>query len=88
MKGNSGLLARYEGLGSVVCCTRGCVHVQLGVTAFTLTEAQYLRLVAMLAHSAANYEMHRRSSFRARNEAIEGAGADREESDYPDARSC
>lgn len=88
MNCESGLLTRYEGFGAVLCCPRGCVHVQLGATTLTLTEAQYLRFVAMLADSAANFEFYRQSSLRAGSGAIGSAGTDRTESDYPDCQAC
>jgi len=50
------ILARYEEFGSVTRCAHGCVHVQLGHTVMVLTEEQYLRFVAMVTDSAANYE--------------------------------
>ena len=64
-------LVQYEGFGSVTLCTHHCIHVQLGFTTMTLTEAQYFRLVAMLSESAANFEF-----FRHRQ-----AGGERDESE-------
>ena len=88
MRSASGLLARYDGFGSVVCCSHGLVHVQLGATTLTLTEAQYERFVAMLADSAANYEIQREPSLGLGIEATEPAGADMPQSDRLDARAC
>ncbi len=64
MTGEPALLARYDGFGSVALCAHGCVHVQIGSTTLTLTEAQSQRLVAMLADSAADFEMQRQSRKR------------------------
>jgi hypothetical protein len=53
------VLARYEDFGSVSRCLHGCVHIQLGHTVMVLTEEQYLRYVAMVTESAANFEFFR-----------------------------
>lgn len=39
MNGEPALLARYDGFGSVALCARGCIHLQIGSTILTLTEA-------------------------------------------------
>ena len=87
MNCEAGLLARQEGLGAVVCCARGCVHVQFGATTLTLTEGQYVQFVAMLADSASNYEMYRQRFRRSESEAVEDAGAGRGEADYPGSQA-
>ena len=87
MNREAGLLARHEGIGAVVCCARGCVHVQFGATTLTLTEEQYVQFVAMLADSAANYEMYRQGCRRSGNEAVEDGGAGLGEADYPDSQA-
>ncbi len=61
MQDKTAVLARYEGTGSVVRCSHGCIHVQLGPVAISLTEENYLRFVAMLADSAANFELFRQA---------------------------
>lgn len=88
MNREAGVLARQEGLGAVVCCARGCVHIQFGAATLTLTQEQYLGFVAMLADSAANYELYRQAYRRPGNEAIEGAGAETGDTDHPDPRAC
>ena len=87
MNREAGLLARHEGLGAVACCARGCVHVQFGATTLTLTEGQYMQFVAMLADSAANYELYRQGCRRSGNEAVEDAGAGLGEADFPDSQA-
>ena len=82
MQTEAGVLARQEGLGAVVCCPRGCVHIQFGATTLTLTQEQYVGFVAMLADSAANYEMHRHSHRRSGIEAIDEHETNRTDSDY------
>ena len=72
----SGLLAQYEGFGAIMRCSRGCVHIQYGATTLTLSDAQYLRFVALLAESAANYELLRQPSLGAEDPVAEGAPAD------------
>ena len=57
------VLSRQPGFGSVAVCGHGLVHVQLGLTTLTLSEAQYLRFVAMVNDSAASFEMERQISL-------------------------
>lgn len=70
MKRNPRVLARYEDFGSVTRCEHGCVHVQLGHAVMTLSEPQFMRFVAMLSDSAANFEF-----FRSDVDRPDGAGA-------------
>ena len=84
MNTESGLLARYEGFGSVVCCPHGFVHVQLGLTTLTLTEAQYQRFVAMLTDSAANFELRGPSAVESATKHADCQGGDLSESDHRD----
>ena len=86
MSSASGVLARYEGFGSVVSCSHGLVHVQLGLTTLTFTESQYHRFVAMLADSATNFEMRRRASPHPRSHGPGSVDADRAEPDFLDFR--
>ena len=81
MSAEPGLLARYEGFGSVACCPHGFVHIQLGLTTLTLTEAQYQRFVAMLADSAANFELRGPSSLQTGSSPSDCQGGDPPESD-------
>ncbi|MBI1353506.1 MAG: hypothetical protein GC160_04110 [Acidobacteria bacterium] len=53
------VLAHYERFGSVTRCSHGCVHLQLGQMSLSLTAEQYLRFVAMVSESAANFEFFR-----------------------------
>ena len=76
MHRSSGLLAQYDGFGAVMRCNHGCVHIQYGATTLTLSEAQYLRFVALLAESAANYELLRQPPLVAEDAVAEGASAD------------
>lgn len=86
MSFGSGILARYEGFGSVVHCSHGLVHVQLGMTTLTFTEAQYHRFVAMLADSAATFEMKRQPSLHPQPQRPNAVDADRGEPDLSDFR--
>ena len=86
MSSGSAVLARYEGFGSVVCCSHGMVHVQLGMTTLTFTEAQYHRFVAMLADSAANFETRRQPSLHPRTQRPNAVDANRAETDLSDFR--
>ncbi len=52
-------LASAGRFGSVTQCDHGCIHLQLGQVSITLTEPQYMRLVALVADSAANFEFFR-----------------------------
>lgn len=52
-------LASAGQFGSVTQCDHGCIHLQLGQVSITLTEPQYLRMAALVAESAANYEFFR-----------------------------
>ena len=70
------LLARYDGFGSVARCGHGFVHVQLGLTTLTFSEAQYQRFVAMLADSAANFEMQRHSGEELGSETYDRPGSE------------
>ena len=84
MECESALLAREEGFGSVTRCGHGLVHVQLGVTTLTLTDEQYQRFVAMLADSAANYELGCHTNGSCQLDGVEGAstqGTDADDSD-------
>lgn len=74
MMNESVALARYEGLGSVTRCAHGCIHVQLGFTTMTLTEEQYVRLVAMLNDSAAHF-----ANFEFLRRALEESTSDEDE---------
>ena len=81
MQCESALLAREDGFGSVTRCGHGLVHVQLGVTTLTLTDEQYQRFVAMLADSAARYELWRHTEELSRLDeghaaSTEGTDAD------------
>ena len=87
MSREGGWLARQDGFGAVVCCARGCVHVQFGATTLTLTEGQYMQFVAMLADSAANYEMYRQACRRSGSEVVEGGGAGLGEADCHDSQA-
>ena len=84
MNAETGLLARYEGFGSVACCPHRFVHVQLGLTTLTLTEAQYQRFVAMLADSAANFELRGPSALESAANHADHQGGDLSESDHRD----
>lgn len=68
------VLARYKGFGSVSRCLHGCIHVQLGMTTFTLSDGQYQHFVAMLNDSAANFEFFRHA--QSETEHSEELGAD------------
>lgn|GEM_PF-4985657 len=52
-------LANAGRFGSITQCDHGCIHLQLGQVSITLTEQQYLRLVALVSDSAANFEFFR-----------------------------
>lgn len=84
MNAESGLLARYDGSGSVTCCQHGFVHVQLGLTTLTLTHAQYQRFVAMLADSAASFDLLAASGVRPDNRPDGRQSREPPESDYGD----
>ncbi len=38
MHDKTAVLARYQGIGSVVRCADGCIHAQLGSVTVSLTE--------------------------------------------------
>lgn len=78
------MLARQPGFGSVAVCRHGLVHIQLGLTTLTLTEAQYLRFVAMLTDSAATFEMERQSRLERPSDPTEVAKRRRSEGDFTD----
>ena len=78
------LLARYDGFGSVARCGHGFVHVQLGLTTLTLSEAQYQRFVALLADSAANFEMQRHPGTELDSETYDRPGSESGDAEYPD----
>ncbi len=59
MRSNSRVLAQYEEFGSISRCEHGCVHVQLGFIVMTMSEAQFMRFVAMVSDGAANFEYFR-----------------------------
>ena len=80
----SALLARYDGFGSVARCGHGFVHVQVGLTTLTLSEAQYQCLVAMLADSAANFESQRLSETELESEAYDPPASESGDGEYPD----
>ncbi len=82
----SALLAQYDGFGSVARCSHGFVHVQLGLTTLTLSEAQYQRFVALLADSAANFEMERHSGTELGSETYDQPGSENGDAEYPDMR--
>lgn len=79
------LLARYEGFGSVARCGHGFVHVQVGLTTLTLTEAQYQRVVALLmTDSAVNFERERLSETDLGSEAYDRQASESGDAEYPD----
>jgi len=56
LRGN--MLAVSEGFGQVYDCgSCGNVHVQMGPVSITLDPAAYMKLVAMISTSAANFEL-------------------------------
>lgn len=87
MRCESALLAHYDGFGSVTRCGHGFVHVQLGLTTLTLSEAQYQRFVALLADSAANFEMQRHSETEPGSESCDRPGRENGDAEYPDLRA-
>ena len=85
MHSEPSVLARQPGFGSVAACGHGFVHVQLGLTTLTLTEAQYLRFVAMVNDSAASFELERQARQERPSDPTRGAkrkGADADFSDF------
>ena len=80
----SALLARYDGFGSVARCGHGFVHVQVGLTTLTFSEAQYQRFVALLADSAANLESERLSETDLGSEAYDRPASESGDAEYPD----
>ncbi|MDE0126756.1 MAG: hypothetical protein OXN97_19495 [Bryobacterales bacterium] len=81
---DTALLARYDGFGSVTRCGHGFVHVQLGQTTLTFSEAQYQRFVAMLADSAANFEMQRLAREGLGAETYDHTESEGQDAEYPD----
>ena len=59
MRPEATVFARDSEFGSVTRCSHGCIHLQLGFTTMTLTEDQYIRFVALINDSAAQYEFFR-----------------------------
>ena len=82
MRCESALLAREDGFGSVTRCGHGLVHVQLGVTALTLTDEQYQRFVAMLVDSAATHETRHHANGSCQLDDINGGGTEPTDADY------
>lgn len=80
----SALLARYDGFGSVARCGHGFVHVQVGLTTLTFSEAQYQRFVALLTDSAANFESERLSEAGLGSEAYDRPASESGDAEYPD----
>lgn len=78
------VLAREPGFGSVAVCRHRLVHVQLGLTTLTLTEAQYLRFVAMVTDSAATFEMERQARLESPSDTAEVVKRQRPEGDFTD----
>lgn len=78
------VLAREPGFGSVAVCRHGLVHIQLGLTTLTLTEAQYLRFVAMVTDSAATFEMERQARLESPPDTSEVAKRQRPEGGFTD----
>lgn len=78
------LLARYEGFGSVTRCGHGFVHVQVGLTTLTFSEAQYQRFVALLTDSAANFERERLAKTELGSEAYDRQASESGDAEYPD----
>ena len=66
-------LARAEQFGAVTRCLHGCVHVQVGHAAWSFTEEQYFRFVALVNESASNYELHFGGAFDRAPEADAGS---------------
>lgn len=87
MRCESALLAHYDGFGSVARCGHGFVHVQLGLTTLTLSEAQYQRFFALLADSAANFEMQRHSETELGSESYDHPGSESGDAESPDIRA-
>ncbi len=84
MHSESGVLARQPGFGSVALCGHGFVHVQLGLTTLTLTEAQYLRFVAMVNDSAATFETERQTRLESPLDPTKVARRERTEGGFTD----
>lgn len=78
------VLAHCAGFGSVTRCGHGLVHVQLGQTTLTFSGARYQRFVAMLAHSAANFEMQRQSRTELGSQANGRPESESADAEYPD----
>ena len=66
---SAAFLARAEQFGAVTRCAHGCVHVQVGHAAWSFTEEQYFRFVALVNESASNYQLHYGGGFDAPLEA-------------------
>lgn len=81
------LLARYDGFGSVARCEHGHVHVQLGLTTLTFSEAQYQRFVALLSDSAANFELERYSRSELASDASDHPSGETGGAEYPDMQA-
>lgn len=77
------MLAQYEGFGSVVTCPHGHVHVQIGCTTLTFSEAQHQRFVAMLLESASNSELLRTAETGGFERAGAGPARPEESADWP-----
>lgn len=80
----AGVLARQPGFGSIAACGHGFVHVQVGLTTLTLSEAQYLRFVAMVNDSAATFETGRQTQLENPFDPTKVAKRERTEGDSPD----
>lgn len=55
------LFAHRDGFDSIYRCSQSCLHVQVGMTTFTLSDQQHLELVALVTDSATRYEPLRTS---------------------------
>ena len=84
MHSEPSVLARQPGFGSVAVCGHGHVHVQLGLTTLTLTEAQYLRFVAMVNDSAATFEMERQARLERPSDRTRVAKRKSADADFSD----